>query len=833
MRILIVDDITENRYMLESLLKGFGYEVVTARNGVEALKRLECDGVEMIISDIMMPKMDGFELCKRCKEDERLRKLPFIFYTATYTAKKDMEFGLSLGASRYIIKPKEPGAFMEDIREVLAEAERIEVPEVSEKSMEELEKLEEMHSEVLSRKLEKKVADLEEERVALRESEMKYRRLIEGLKADYFFYSHDTKGIFTYLSPSIKSVLGYSQDEFFTHYTEYLTGNPVNKKAEYHSELSMKGEEQPPYEIEVYHKDGGKRWLEVKETPLIDKREKVVSVEGIAHDITERKEAEERIRREVILNKNLLQISEATLHTTSIDRLMRDVVKSTLDSMCSDVILSYLWDEETGCFRPAESAGLPVALKAFFKTEIIPEDTTFVKEAFVKGNVGIHYIDSEEFCKELEESGLFKWLEDISVIATLPLKGRSRDLGLMVCICRSIDKVALDDCISEKETVFLKAITNQLSTALEEALQYKSSLNMAMELSRKVETIETMNEIGKSILSEHESKLILETTIRMISHLVACDWVRVITVDLEKEELNFMVGFAEDDVARNTIVKFEDTCLVDVVLTHRPQYIPEIGDLSEKLLIERQLFDNGFRSILRVPIVIKGKIFGVLGIISRRPSAFTREDHNVLEKLVSHIGVALENAKLVTNLEELFLGTVRTLSSAIDAKSAWTKGHSDRVTEYALKIATELGWNREELKVLELLGLLHDIGKLGTYEVILDKPGKLTDEELNIIRQHPVKGAEILSHIKQLKDIIPALLHHHEFYDGTGYPDGLKGEDIPLMARILAVADTADAMGADRPYRKGMPMEKIIEELKRCSGTQFDPEVVEAFLKVF
>lgn len=177
------------------------------------------------------------------------------------------------------------------------------------------------------------------------------------------------------------------------------------------------------------------------------------------------------------------------------------------------------------------------------------------------------------------------------------------------------------------------------------------------------------------------------------------------------------------------------------------------------------------------------------------------------------------------------MATVESLSSAIDAKSPWTAGHSARVTKYALDIAKEMGFSENELKDLQLAGLLHDIGKIGTYEAILDKPDKLTEEELKIMRLHPVKGAEILAPIKQLKHIIPGIKYHHEFYDGKGYPDGLKGEEIPIGARILAVADAVDAMGADRPYRNGKPMDAIVAELKRCSGAQFDPKVVEAFLK--
>jgi len=253
--------------------------------------------------------------------------------------------------------------------------------------------------------------------------------------------------------------------------------------------------------------------------------------------------------------------------------------------------------------------------------------------------------------------------------------------------------------------------------------------------------------------------------------------------------------------------------------------------VKRQLSLEERLFKEGFLSHIRAPLIVKGNVTAVLSIGSKSPSAFTPENLSTLEKIASQIGVALENARLVTDLDELFMGTVRALASAIDAKSPWTRGHSDRVTQYALSIAREMGLEEIALKDIELAGLLHDIGKIGTYESILDKLGKLTDEELKVMRQHPVKGAEILAPIKQMQKLIPAIKYHHEFYDGNGYPDGIRGEEIPLYARILTVADTVDAMHAERPYRKGRHRDVIVEELKRCSGTQFDPNVVEAFLK--
>jgi putative nucleotidyltransferase with HDIG domain/PAS domain S-box-containing protein len=184
------------------------------------------------------------------------------------------------------------------------------------------------------------------------------------------------------------------------------------------------------------------------------------------------------------------------------------------------------------------------------------------------------------------------------------------------------------------------------------------------------------------------------------------------------------------------------------------------------------------------------------------------------------------------NLEDLFIGLVKVMVNALDAKSQWTRGHSERVANYAVWIAEVIGLDDDEIKDLQLAGLLHDIGKIGTYDHLLDKPTKLTEEEFAVVKKHPAQGALILKDIKQLRDVIPIIRHHHERIDGRGYPDGLRNDEIPLGARILHVADTFDAIMADRPYRPSRGIDYAVSELKKYSGTQFDSEVVEAFLKV-
>ena len=183
------------------------------------------------------------------------------------------------------------------------------------------------------------------------------------------------------------------------------------------------------------------------------------------------------------------------------------------------------------------------------------------------------------------------------------------------------------------------------------------------------------------------------------------------------------------------------------------------------------------------------------------------------------------------NMRELFLATIKSLAAAIDAKDPYTRGHSERVAIFSVAIARELGLDERALERVQIAALLHDVGKIGIEDAVLRKPDRLTDAEFSIIKRHPAMGASIMAPIRQLKDIIPGMRHHHEALDGTGYPDGLAGGEIPLMARIIAVADTFDAMTSDRLYQKAMEDDFVIKTLTRLSGTRYDPKAVQAFIK--
>jgi HD-GYP domain-containing protein (c-di-GMP phosphodiesterase class II)/HAMP domain-containing protein len=242
---------------------------------------------------------------------------------------------------------------------------------------------------------------------------------------------------------------------------------------------------------------------------------------------------------------------------------------------------------------------------------------------------------------------------------------------------------------------------------------------------------------------------------------------------------------------------------------------------------------SGALAALCVPLISNDGTIGAITVGSRDPHhRFTSDDVRLLATIANHVTIAIGNIELFSSLQDAYLATVRALAAAVDAKDPYTRGHSDRVAQFAISIGDSMDLAPEQRTALEMAAYLHDIGKIGISEDILLKPGKLSDEEMGQMRHHPLIGANILKPIAFPWPIAPVVRHHHEHYDGRGYPAGLRGEEIPMLARVLTVADAYEAMISDRPYRRGRSEEDAILELRRCAGTHFDPRVVDAFIRV-
>lgn len=350
---------------------------------------------------------------------------------------------------------------------------------------------------------------------------------------------------------------------------------------------------------------------------------------------------------------------------------------------------------------------------------------------------------------------------------------------------------------------------------------------------KKMRQLHALIRMTALINSTLDTREVRRRAIEAAAELVDAEAGSLLLIDSEKEELFFEVATGEkgervkeirlrlgEGIAGWVAQKGEPVIVHDV--ESDPRFFRGVDEKSN--------FKT--RSLVCVPVKTKDNIIGVLEAINKKNGRFDEDDLEILQAFANQVAIAIENASLYKELKETFYGTIEALAETIEKRDPYTGGHTRRVMEYSLAIGKELKLTEQELEALKLAAILHDIGKIGIRDSILLKEGKLTEEETTIMNMHPKYGAEILEHIKQLKDVIPGMRGHHERYDGSGYPDGLRGEEIPLYARIITVADTYDAMTTDRPYRKALTKEQAFKELKKFSGRHFDPHVVDAFINI-
>jgi len=252
------------------------------------------------------------------------------------------------------------------------------------------------------------------------------------------------------------------------------------------------------------------------------------------------------------------------------------------------------------------------------------------------------------------------------------------------------------------------------------------------------------------------------------------------------------------------------------------------GDACEHELLEQM----GFSALLMTPLVVNNRAVGLVELFDVNPRRFSRDEVQFVRLLCDQAGIVLGTATLAERLEEQHLATVGALAAALEAKDAYTGNHAQTIAEFALAVGEELGLGGRELRATRMGALLHDVGKIGIPESILNKPGPLTDDEFTVMKTHTVIGADIIAGIPGMEEVVSLVRSSHERWDGRGYPDGLQGNEVPRGAYVIAVCDAYHAMIEDRVYRKAMSAEGAFAELQRCSGSQFMPAAVDALIAV-
>ncbi len=358
------------------------------------------------------------------------------------------------------------------------------------------------------------------------------------------------------------------------------------------------------------------------------------------------------------------------------------------------------------------------------------------------------------------------------------------------------------------------------------------------EISRHLNTMQTMNRIDKAVLSSISRKDLMGRVVGIVRSLFK-DVEIIILLRNEKK-----AGF--DILSFNTWKKptlmDNEPCIFDSDI-----FREYLGRMNKAFQITRdsangEVFDyitrlastyagiNKIGSLLNIPMTMQEKSIGVILIIKNDISGFDSSQVEAAKMLADQVCVAFQSVKIFEEKESLLFGILLALTNSIDAKSKWTAGHSERVAMYSEQLAMHLDFNEQTMRELTISAVLHDIGKIAVPEAILDKPSKLTAEEFDIIKQHPAVGANIISNIPSYDSILPGILYHHEHWDGSGYPQGLKGVEIPLSSRIITIADVFDAITEERPYRKGMRADEAISFMEDQKKKLFDAELAGIFI---
>jgi putative nucleotidyltransferase with HDIG domain len=359
---------------------------------------------------------------------------------------------------------------------------------------------------------------------------------------------------------------------------------------------------------------------------------------------------------------------------------------------------------------------------------------------------------------------------------------------------------------------------------IKELKDYIKNLEVINEgLRHSFEELTTLYRLVDIITEAKTLERVLNSLLDLASELISCEGAILFLADEKTQELDVALKRNISKKMDNKINLQNKKKVIEWALKKgRTIALPDIEeevDESEKV------------TFVLVPLIAHDKPVGLLDIITDTPEGdITSRDLSLLTILAKQAALAIENVKLYESMKKDQISIIRALASTVDAKDHYTLGHSQKVSEYSAIIAEDMGLSERDIETIKYAALLHDIGKIALPDDIIKKPSRLTDQEFEIVQKHPNIGAKIIKEIEALAPMVPIVLHHHERCDGKGYPDGIKGDDIPLGARIVHVADAYDTMVSARAYRDMLPPELAISELRKNAGTQFDPKVVDVFI---
>ncbi|MFC1590073.1 HD domain-containing phosphohydrolase [Candidatus Omnitrophota bacterium] len=528
-----------------------------------------------------------------------------------------------------------------------------------------------------------------------------------------------------------------------------------------------------------------------------------------------RRRSFESLRIQVSNLSGVVDISSRFSDRVSVDHLLSLILKQTMDAMNVRICAIWLKDKK-GNLIPRISFGLKTRMIRKIK---IKSGSSFFG-SIIKRNDPLSITDLDKITSRSFKKLIDK--EDLRSILASPLAIEDEKLGILMICARKPHQ------FSGSEIQIFDAIARQAALAIGNAGLYEKMGRKFREKAKKMEAIFSMS---RTITSSINEGTIFDFILEKTAKLMKADACVLSLFDRTSSRLSLKSYLGIDKKGAEKLKCFEKPFSKEVFNTELPCMINDLHDFSKGNMPEF-IREKNINSLIVMPLIGPKRKVGVLSVYMSDVRVFSREDIELLEMIGSLCSITIENLNMLERIKEDYLNMVKTLAKIIDANDKYTCGHCEKVMKYSLMICKKLKLRPRSKNAVKMASLLHDIGKIGIDIDIVRKTGDLTRREKEKISLHSEIGARIINQLGFLGDIVPIIRHHHERYEGGGYPDpDRSGADIPLGARILAVADAYDAMTSDRPYRKAMQKQKAIEELKKCRYSQFDPVIVDAFLK--
>jgi len=862
-KILIVDDNSANLYLLQSLLEGEGFDVSSAKNGQEALDMAHADPPDLIVSDILMPVMDGYLFCRKCKEDEHLRQIPFVFYTATYTEPKDEKFALSLGADQFVLKPQEPETLIQILKEIWEE--RTAAGPVAPKPLGEEMEFFRQHNEILFRKLEKKMLDLETANRKLKCLEEQYRLSFENVTD--IVWTIDTDFNVRKISPSVERMLGYKSQDFIGRsvfdLVKILTPESM-ERAMAEISLVLSGQTIPASVYSLVARDGTIKHGEFSGSPTL-REGKIVGMVSVIRDITERMQAEEEIRQSEKKYRELFDFLPIPVYEmdfeaniTSANRAIYETFRGTEEDLKKGFKAWQL-------LSPEDVDTSAQNIQRLLKGEQV-EGTEYTLKR-LDGSVFPAIIISSVIYRDGKPVGLRGAIVDITKRRQAEETSKKSERKYRL-LAENVNDVIFVLDMNLKYTYISPSVKFLRGYKPEEVLK-QSPIETLAPSSRDLalRTLSEVMELGKSEREDISASRTLQLEVMRKDGTTVWTEVKFSFIRDENQQPVGILGVTRDiaerkqveDALRENEARFRsyfELPLIGIAITSPAKgwlegndrlsailgySFQELQDMTWAELTHPEDLDADVEQFNRV---LAGEIDGYM--IDKRfirkngeiiwtslAAGCVRKQDGTVDYFVALLEDITDRKMSLERMRKSLGATVNAIAVTVETRDPYTAGHQRRVADLARAIATEMNLSSDQIESIRMAATIHDLGKISVPAEILSKPTKLTEVEFSLIKTHVQSGYNILKDIEFPWPVARMVLEHHERIDGSGYPNGLKADHLLLESRILSVADVVEAMASYRPYRPGLGVDNALNEIAKNKGVHYDSEVVDACLRLF